>query len=112
MSLDFYLDDAKTCTACGRGGERLYSANITHNVSPMWIRAGVHEALYRSEGRTAAEIIPALEKGVEHMATHPDEYTPMNPENGWGSYASALTWLRHVLAACRAHPHAAIRVSA
>lgn len=106
MSLDFYLN----WTPPEPQPERVFSTNYTHNVTPMWREAGVYEALYKSEGKKAAEIITALERGIADMEARPEVYRVMNPENGWGSYDTALIWLRKVLAACRVHPDTVVGV--
>lgn len=45
MSLDFYIEEIRPTA--------VYWRNITHNVVPMWKRAGVYDALYKSEGQLA-----------------------------------------------------------
>jgi len=87
----------------------LYSANYTGNVCPMWIEAGVYEALYESDGVGAAAIIPILEDGIADMESNPRTYIAMNPPNGWGDSVGALRFLRRLLAACKDNPLALIR---
>ena len=84
--------------------------NITHNVARMWDKAGVYNALYKSQGVVAGETIPALRAGLAHMEDHADEYTVFNPENGWGSYDGALRFLRSWLQHCVENPKATIGV--
>jgi hypothetical protein len=110
MSLDVYL-----YATVDTGGEKpheveLYTRNITHNVGKMWTKAGVWEALYESHGKIAQDILPALERGVAHMAAHREEYTPLNPPNGWGNYEGALDFLSEYTAECRSNPLAKIGV--
>lgn len=110
MSLDIYLlQDA--CSHCGRGEDELFWKNYTHNVTPMWGKAGVYDALYMSEGRKAKEYIEVLERGVKHFEENFAEYLPLNPANGWGSAETALPWLREVLEAFKQWPDATIHVS-
>lgn len=103
MSLDFYLEKVEWTDIIER--------NITHNVTPMWHKAGVYNALYHSHEKQAYTIIPALEKGIEHMTNNSEEYIALNPENGWGSYATALPWLIGILQACKDYPETRIRIS-
>lgn len=110
MSLDFYLE-VDACTACGRSADESFSANYTHNVAPMWRKAGVYGALYESHGKSAGTIIEALRSGVAAMESDPSGYMALDPANRWGSYETALPWLRGVLAACEMHPTAKIRIS-
>jgi hypothetical protein len=41
MSLNVYLSGV-TCEHCGRGGEGVYGANITHNLNSMAEVAGIY----------------------------------------------------------------------
>lgn len=124
MSLDFHLYEATTperrvvpCPHCGQPTEEavepavLFSTNITHNLGPMWREAGVRDALYESNGKPAADVIPALAEGVAAMSRDPARFRKFNASNGWGTYDDALPWLRNVLAACKEHPTAIIRIS-
>ena len=86
----------------------LYHANYTANVYPMWIEAGVDEALYKSNEMEAATIIPILEDGIRNMESNPHTYIAMNPPNGWGDSVGALRFLRRLLAACKDDPLALI----
>jgi hypothetical protein len=101
MSLDFSLIRS----------DCLYSGNITHNVAPMWSLAGCYDALYNSEGKEARELIPVLEKAVEEMGKYPSEYIKLNPLNGWGSYPSALEYLKEVLKSCKYYPDLIVSIS-
>lgn len=110
MSLDIWLKiDVDT------GGDHpvditLYDDNYTHNVTPMWRKAGVFEALYKSNGKQAGEILDVLDCGIEHMISHADEYEELNPSNEWGSYEGALWFLKSFASACHRHPNAIIGV--
>ena len=86
----------------------LYEANYTHNVRPMWEKAGVYDALYLSNGQTALHILPALEAGLLAMEADPPTYEALNPLNGWGNYIGALDFLRDFTDACQKHPKAVI----
>lgn len=109
MSLDFRLV-IDPCVHCGRGDETI-DYNYTHNVREMWLRAGCYDALYKSHGMRAREVLPHLVAAVDNMRDFPDTYEPLNPANGWGSYSSALAWLCEVTKSCAANPDAMIRVS-
>jgi hypothetical protein len=110
MSLDIWLT-----IGVDTGGPEpyeitLYDANYTHNVTPMWRKAGIYEALYESDGKQAGEILPMLRAGIVDMERKPNAYIALNPSNGWGSYETALPWLRKFTAACERHPKAVIGV--
>lgn len=114
MSLSIYLETPMKCPHCGgelHGGQELFSKNYTHNVAPMWQKAGVYDALYMSDGCHAGEFIEILRAGVAHMEANFAEYEKLNPPNKWGSAITALPWLKEVLAAFEQNPGAIIQVS-
>jgi hypothetical protein len=117
MSLDISLVTPTRCPHCGGelyeggGGTTLFEANITHNVAPMWIKAGVYGALYHSDGQRARDFIVTLRAGVADMEKNYAEYEKLNSPNGWGLAETALPWLRTLLRAVEQDPGAIIRVS-
>jgi hypothetical protein len=46
------------------------------------------------------------------MKARLEEYQKLNPENGWGSYETALAFLEEIINACEEYPDATIRISA
>jgi len=108
MSLDFSLW-VKVIDEDNPQGE-LFTANYTHNVTPMWRLAGVYDALYMSKGQKAGDLVNILLMGVACMVKGSGNYIALNPPNGWGDYETALVFLRKVLAACAAHPDAIVDV--
>jgi hypothetical protein len=104
MSLDIYLEVPGMVT--------IFDANYTHNVVPMWDKAGCYDALYKSQGKKAADVLPALKAGLQAMHDDPEGFRALNPPNGWGSYDSAMPWLCNVIENFEANPDATIRVSA
>lgn len=100
MSLDIWIGDGEP------------SFNYTHNVVPMWKKAGCYDALYESSGLRAKEVLLALKLGLMDMLGNPAEYTALNPENGWGDYESATHFLVSVIIAFAENPDAIIGVSA
>lgn len=103
MSLDFSLEIIAPTY--------IYDGNMTHNVAPMWRKAGVYNALYNSEGQLAKDILEELKKGKEEMLAFPEEYKKLNPENGWGDYDSSLNFLNTIIMACEKWPHGIIHIS-
>lgn len=89
----------------------VFDTNMTHNVTPMWRKAGVYDALYNSERHLAGEFIDVLIAGVADMEANADEYRALNAQNEWGTYGQALPWLREVLAAFERYPDGKIRIS-
>lgn len=62
-------------------------------------------------GAPASEAAGVLTEAFERMAANPDDYTPMNPDNGWGDYSGALDFLRWCAEMAQSHPAATIRIS-
>lgn len=113
MSWNAYL----SCEACGECGSREW--NYTHNTNGM-----IYEALDRigyarpwdeKYGRlmswwvelnsmTGAQSAPFLGWIVDAIATDPERYESMNPENGWGNRAGLLGVLREMRDAAQDNP--------
>ena len=105
MSLDVYLmvDD-----------ERVYDANITHNLNSMASEAGCYEALWRPDEHgleEAHQIESKLGEGLLELLSNPTYYKSFNPENGWGSYDGLVNFIVEYLKACNTYPSAKIVVS-
>lgn len=112
MSLDIWLW-AEVDLGGPEGPHKITLAdkNITHNLVGMWRCAGVYDALYQSEGKKAADILPALEVGVDFMLENETECRKYDASNGWGCYEHALPFLQEMVEACRNFPKARIGVS-
>jgi hypothetical protein len=106
MSLTFHLYDGEKS-----GADELFSNNITHNLVPMWQKAGVYDALYNSDGKRAREISNALIYGHAEMITSRKEFEKLNSPNGWGKYENAIRFLHDAMEACLKYPEAIIRIS-
>ena len=91
--------------------EYLVDMNITHNLVPMWKKAGIYDALYNSEGIEAKEILPILIDGLEDMIKNKKEYEELNSPNGWGLYMNAVPWLIELIKGCKDNPDGIIEVS-
>jgi len=101
MSLDLSLENR--CEMC-TSREEHFDRNITHNLIPMWKKAGVYDALYNSDGKNPEEFIEVLGRGMHDMRTNPEEYKKLNPENGWGDYEGAIDFLEEFNRACLDSP--------
>lgn len=89
----------------------VYSRNITHNLGAMASKAGIYNCLWRPEEndfKYAAEIIPALEKGLADLIARPEYFAQFNAANGWGMYKHFVPFVREILDACKEYPHAEI----
>ena len=85
--------------------------NITHNLKAMWIEAGVYEALYKSEGKRAKEVLPMLREGLAQMHNRPLYFKQFNSPNGWGTYDNAVKWLSDLVVEFQKYPEGIIEVS-
>ena len=113
MSLDVYLSGAP-CEHCGRGGESVYSANITHNLNGMAEAAGIYKELWRPDeiGVTkASQLIEPLTKGLAWLKSNRQEAEKHNASNGWGLYEHFVPFVEKYLGACKEHPEATVSVS-
>ena len=94
--------------------ERVYSANITHNLGPMARQAGIYEALWRPEEKNyycGKDLIEPLTKGLALLTSDPERFKALNPSNGWGSYDGFVAFVAKYLEACAEHPDAVINVN-
>jgi len=108
MSLDFYIYDKGRNTGCVI---ELFHQNITHNVSPMWHKAGIYNELYNSDKSKIKGITGLLKMGLAKMKTDPEEYKKLNPPNGWGNYEHAIEFLEEVIKGCKEYPEAYVGIS-
>lgn len=110
MSLDVYLEDP-TATY---DTDRLYWANITHNLGGMALAAGIYEALWRPDENgfiEAKDIIEILEKGISCLKQRPEQFKKYDSPNGWGRYKDFVPFVEKYLEACKKFPLAVIKVS-
>ncbi len=115
MSLDVYLTDKGPCPHCGQRADiEVFSANITHNLTPMAKAALVYGIVWRPEENgveSASQLIVPLQSAIDAMEANPEKYKAHNPSNGWGSFDSFFPWLRDYLEACKQYPRATVRAS-
>lgn len=90
----------------------LWSGNVTHNLVPMWQKAGVYEALYKNDGKKAKDVLAVVEQGYKDMLKNKETYVALNPENGWGDFDGALKFIREFYEACVQYPESIISVYA
>ena len=119
MGLSVYLvspePETIKCYNCGNDYTEdieYYESNITHNLSTMADKAGIGDALWNPEDipiKTAKEIIPILEKGLQDLKDRPDYFKEFNAKNGWGLYEHFVPFVEKYLNACKMYPDAIIR---
>jgi len=103
MSLDFSIKKIKMV--------EVYSGNYTHNVIPMWTKAGIYDDLYNSQGKKVKDIILNLKKGLIKMKRNPNKYLKLNPKNGWGEYYTAMEFLEEIIKNCEENLNGKIEIS-
>jgi hypothetical protein len=103
MSLDIWL------TAVVE--HEVVSRNITHNLGKMWVEAGIYDALYRSEGKRAMDVLPELENGLVLMVNEPERFKKFSASNGWGTYEQAVPWLADLIEKFKEYPEGKIGIS-
>lgn len=70
------------------------SISYTHNCNDMLRKAGIYWPDH--VGKTMEEFGPTLKAAIDDMENKKAEYEAMNPDNGWGSYATLLKNLRQI----------------
>lgn len=83
--------------------------SYTFNAAPMFTYA-LKCPLRDLDGKSAALASSILSEAVRRMQESPAEYEAIQPEDGWGNYSSALTFLETMLRTCRAHPNMVVSV--
>jgi hypothetical protein len=94
--------------------ERVYSANITHNLGKMAQEAGIYAALWRPEEAgyyNAEDLIEPLTKGLTLLTADPERFKAFDSPNGWGVYEHFVLFVAKYLQACVEHPNSIISVN-
>lgn len=120
MSLDVYLIggqiERKCICPCGNEhaieeNNVVFESSITHNLVPMAKAIGTYEALWnpgKIEITKARQLIQPLKEGLSLLKGDAEKFIPLNPINGWGSYASLVSFMEDYLAHCTAFPDALV----
>lgn len=115
------------CSNCGRSDERIKVGNMTSNVGVMYrlVLPGPYEGGGRYDGTGAAEpsgglpglsglpvsvALPLLRQAILDMEARREELLPLEPSNKWGSFASAVGYLRDIAEACERVPSGIVAV--
>lgn len=84
------------------------SWDCTCNLAPMWRKAGCD--LRAFNGKRAGDVAPILREALVTMKANPQDYIPLNPANGWGSYEELLPALERLLHILTHYPSAVVSV--
>lgn len=103
MSYDIYLTPPKP--------QGVEIGNMTYNIAPMYNKAfGVDDWKKVVGGKRAGDVIPEIFFAHKDMKDNPEDYKPLNPKNGWGSYEGALEYLNKLLVGCCENPDCTIDI--
>lgn len=123
MSLDVYLNGPSEtvpcrCRDCGHEHTtedvQFFSSNITHNLGEMASEAGIYDCCWRPDEcgiDRAGQMIAPLREGLAKLRADPEKFKKFDAPNGWGLYVHFVPWVEEYLAACEAHPEAAVKAS-
>jgi hypothetical protein len=92
------------------------SYNMTSNVNPMYHAAGLGLGdpdfwIGYLDKKSTKEVAAILIPVYGWLVAHPDEMRELEPKNGWGSYETALQFLREIYDTCLDHPECFLEVS-
>lgn len=108
MSYDLSLT-SKPCPTCGCVAVS-WSSDPTWNLGDMFREAGFEPGSDSPlHGKPAKEVLPIAEAALAAMKAEPERFKRHNPENGWGSYDSLLTWYEDFIQVLRCDPEAVFR---
>lgn len=85
------------------------SFNMTSNVGPMYQAARLEIA--NLDKMATKDVAAIIVHRYQYMVAHPDDMRKLEPENGWGTYEDALSFLKEILVTCLDHPECFVEVS-
>lgn len=104
MGLDLWMT-SQVCPTCERS-ESTDSHHITYNLSPMWSVIFPNDKhMVDIDGMTGRNSVPRLTVALQRLMDSPDEFIPLNPSNGWGSYEGFKQYIRTLLALAHRYPN-------
>ena len=115
MSYDvsLHIGPPKPCPTCGHSalesGKEVFTANHTSNTAGMWRKAGCDLASYN--GKLASQLAGELGPAILKIELNPVAYREFEPDNGWGTVLSTLSFLREIYSACLEHPGTVVCIS-
>lgn len=62
------------------------------------------------DGKKCSELIPVLEQGIKLLTDNPQRYYHLEPENGWGTVQTTLSFLIQIANNCINFPTAYVEV--
>lgn len=113
MSYDISIMGAD---ALGDEYEIIEVGNYTYNCGGMFARMfevgfGYPFRLTQADGVLCDNLLEAMRDGLEYWRANRDEFTAMNPTNGWGDEMSALAYMERLYDSCQRFPDGKVSVS-
>ncbi len=103
MSLDLWLAKPE-CPTC-QHTERTNSLNCTYNLSPMWHDIFPDDnGMVNIDGMTGKGSLIKLNFALSQLIGGVEYFTKMNPENGWGSYAGFVEFIKNLINLAERYP--------
>ncbi len=92
---------------------KVFWANITHNLNTMAAEVGLYKSLWRPDEVSvtkAEQLINPLSFGLLLLRSDPTRFKKFNPPNGWGDYEGLVAFVSDYLDACKQYPDATVSV--
>ena len=93
---------------CSHCGSSVLSQNMTSNLAKMWDAAGC--PLRDMDGWTGVQVLPKVQQAIDRLKRDPEDFEPMQPDNGWGTYRQCIEFLEKIRDACARFPYETISV--
>jgi hypothetical protein len=84
--------------------------DINGELYHTWRKAGVFDVLYKSTGKTAAEVAETVKAGIDDMLANSEEYRKLKPLSGNGDYEEAIDFLQSFYDFCIKLPESIVQV--
>lgn len=72
-------------------------ANITWNVRPIIEKSTGLPWLNEENNGYCVDIMPAIQKGLDELRSHPNKYKKFEAENGWGTVSGTARFFAQIL---------------
>lgn len=88
----------------------VYESNITYNLRPMMVAAGLEGGPKALHGKTGREVSDLLYAVWSELRRDPVTYSKLDAPNGWGLYKHLVPWIKAWYLASRTYPSAIVKV--
>jgi len=84
--------------------------SITYNISPMYCKAFNGNWKDIVNYKLCKDAQPLINKAIDNMEANPEDYKKLEPENKWGTYEQALSFLKELEDECKDYPNMRINI--